>query len=358
MNVQAASLGEIEAAIDSTSDRQRIEKLRRVTDLFVAGADYFSEEHLAIFDRLLLRLIEQIEAAVLAEIGERLAPIRNAPFGVVRSLAYHDEIAVAGPLLSRSERLAVPDLVQIAETKSQAHLLAISHRARVEDKVTDVLVRRGDDQVVRTVAANEGACFSETGMNTLADRAERDELLAEKVVQRPDVPRHIFCKLLVAATGIVRERLLAVLAPEARAEADRILDKVAGELADQAPVPHCYGEAIRRVLFESSRGKLGEETLLAYAAKNQVDEAIAALSLLSSAPTDDIDRFFATREYESLLVVCKAAGLSWGGAQAVIQLNLHGSALPPARIAELESVFAGLKSSDAQHMLRLWSIDR
>src|SRR5215471_17418222 len=139
MNAHDAAVEKLEVAIVAASAHRRIENLRRVTDLFVAGCDTFSEEQLAVFDRLLERLIERIEAAVLAEVGERLAPIKNAPVAVMRNLAKHDEIA---------------------ETKGQAHLMAISNRAHIDEAVTDVLVRRGNDEVVRTLAANEGASFS------------------------------------------------------------------------------------------------------------------------------------------------------------------------------------------------------
>src|SRR5512132_180477 len=110
----------IEGAIIHSSERRRADYLRRVTELFIAGSDVYSEDHIAVFDRVLQKLIEQIEAAVLAEIGIRLAPVARAPLGVMRVLAHHDQIVVAGPVLTGFERLATADLRDIAETKSQA----------------------------------------------------------------------------------------------------------------------------------------------------------------------------------------------------------------------------------------------
>jgi uncharacterized protein (DUF2336 family) len=358
MTVHDSSVRILEAAIDHAPHERRVENLRRVTDLFIAGADCYSEEAVIIFDRLLRRLIEDIETAVLVEIGQLLAPIKKAPAGVVRTLARHDEIAVAGPLLTQSERLAEADLIDVAETKSQAHLMAISNRVRIEPSVTDVLVRRGDDEVVRTLAANAGATFSPHGMDTLADRAERDEVLAEKVVQRVDVPHHIFCKLLVAATGVVRERLLAVLAPEAQEEAFRVLEKVSGAIADHAPAPRSYGNAIRRVLIESADGQLGERELVKYAATQQIEETIAALSLMASVPTERIDEFLTTGEYESLLAVCKAADLSFQAARAVIQLDRFGGTTSLELMNELSRKFEQITSTEAQRLVQLWQVDR
>ena len=65
------------------------------------------------------------------------------------SLARHDEIAVAGPVLAQSVQLTDRDLVEIAGSKGQAHLGAITERTRLAAAVTDILIQRGDTGVVR-----------------------------------------------------------------------------------------------------------------------------------------------------------------------------------------------------------------
>ena len=44
-------------------------------------------------------------------------------------------------------------------TQSQQHLLAIAQRNALSEQVTDVLVERGDRDVVRSVAQNDRARF-------------------------------------------------------------------------------------------------------------------------------------------------------------------------------------------------------
>src|SRR5436305_286858 len=81
----------------------------------------------------------------------RLARVPNAPAGVIRMLAFDAAIEVARPGLRGYERLAEHDLVANASSKGQLHLAAISERTSLSEAVTDVLVARGDRQVVHTV---------------------------------------------------------------------------------------------------------------------------------------------------------------------------------------------------------------
>ena len=100
----------------------------------------------ALFDQIIGVLIEDIEGKALAELSIRLAPVPNAPPGVVVKLARNDDIAVAGPMLKQAS-IPEPELKFIAETKSQTHLLAMSVRRGISEGVSEVLVQRGDDCV-------------------------------------------------------------------------------------------------------------------------------------------------------------------------------------------------------------------
>src|SRR5690606_4643447 len=111
-------------------------------------------------------------------LAERLAKLHNAPPTLVKQLARESEIKVAGPILSHSPLLDEPTLVDIAEGKGQEHLAAISGRPMLSTLVTDVIVRRGDRDVVRSVAANSGAQFSDDGFSGLVKRASGDGVLA------------------------------------------------------------------------------------------------------------------------------------------------------------------------------------
>ena len=163
MDAGQSLIADLEDAIQSGSKDKRVETLRRITDLFVADADRLSDQQIDVFDDVLGHLIKRIEAKALAELSRRLGPINNAPIEVVRRLARDDNITVAEPILTTSLRLSDGDLIDIASSKTQAHLLAISARQRIGASVTDVLLQRGDREVLHKLAGNSGADFSVIG---------------------------------------------------------------------------------------------------------------------------------------------------------------------------------------------------
>src|SRR5947209_15547448 len=79
--------------------------------------------------------------------------------------------------------------------------------------LTDVLILRGDDDVVQNTVNNPGAQFTERGYGRLVARAEGDDNLATCIGLRPSIPRHHYLKLLAKASATVRARLEAANPP-------------------------------------------------------------------------------------------------------------------------------------------------
>jgi len=355
MSMSHSLIAELDEAIQSGSSDRRIATLRRVTDLFLSQAGQYDPEQIDLFDDVLLRLIGHIETRALAELGERLAPVATAPAGVIRHLANHDEIAIAGPVLKDSTRLSSPDLVEIASLKSQDHLLAISERVEIDEMVTDVLVDRGNHMVARKVAVNSGARFSHNGFATLVERAEHDDVLAELAGQRPDMPPQLFAQLLAKATATVKAKLMALLRPEAADELARTLHKVARELQAQCP-GRDYTDALRRMTLVQADGRLDESVVLEAAKAGQFEETVAALALLCSAPVELIERLLQGNRIDALLIPCKAAGLGWPAANAIIRLSpAHGTASDPV-FETAKKDFANLSVAAAQRIIRFWQV--
>ena len=352
MAASASPIPELENVIQAGSPQQRAEALKRITAFFLSGASRFNEDHVRLFDDVFGRLIAEIESKARAELAHRLAPVANAPVEVVRRLAKDDDIAVAGPLLSQSRRLAETDLVDIARTKSQAHLLAISGRAGIAEPVTEVLVRRGDREVVRTVAENRQARLSEDSFSALVDRAEKDGVLAEKVGLRPDIPPRLFRDLLLKATEVVQQRLFASARPETQAEIRRVLAKISDEVGAYA-APRDYSQAQRTIRGE---GKLDEAALVDFAKGRKYEETIAALASLCSVPIDVVDRLMGGDRPDPILILCKSAGWGWPTAKTIIMARPSGKGSSSQGLDTAYSNFERLSPATAQRVMRFWQL--
>jgi hypothetical protein len=356
MSAQQSLIVELEDAINSGSSEKRVETLRRVTDLFLNDADRLNEVQIGLFDDVLCHLIKRIETKALVELSEHLAPVDNSPIEVIRRLARNDEITVAGPVLTQSARLTTSDLLEIAGAKSQQHLLAISGRSQLEEAVTDVLLDRGDREIVHRLARNSGARFSETGFTTLVRNAETDERLAEKLGLRLDIPLRLLRDLLLKATEDVRARLLSLAPPETKDEIQRVLAKISNEVRREATASRDFTQAQAGILLMKKEGRLDESALLEFANRRLYEQMVAALSMLSSASIDLIASLMKGPRSNGLLVPCKAAGLKWPTVNAILCNRFAHHTMSEVDLRLAKEDFLRLSQPSAQRILRFWQI--
>lgn len=356
MDVRHSLLGELEEAIQAGSRDKRIDTLRRITDLFLVAPAQLSAEQIGIFDDVLTHLVERVESRARAELARRLAPIEHTPNDVIQRLARDDEIAVAGPVLTHSTRLTTTDLIEIAKKKGQAHLLAIAGRDRVEEQVTDVLVNRGDRDVMHMLATNLGAAFSQSGYSTLVKRAEGDESLVETLGHRLDIPLQLFRDLLLRATEAVRARLLATVSEDKQDVIKRVIADVSGEIGREAPLARNVEDAQRLVQLMKETGRLNESEVMTFARQGKFEEVVAGIAMLCVVPFDLIDRLMHSERGDALLVPCKAAGFGWTTVRAILELRGTRRAISEHEIEQAAAEFSKLSTPTAGRVLRFWQV--
>ena len=358
MDTSPSLIAELEDALRNGSKDKRVDSLRRITDLFVQDADRFNDHQIEVFNDVLGHLIKRLEKNALAELSRRLGPISNAPTDVVGCLARDDDIAVAGPILQQSQRLAENDLIEIANTKTKDHLLAISSRSLISSNVTDVLLRRGDAPIFHKLAGNSGANFSDTGFATLVNQSERDAKLVEKIGLRLDVPLRLFRQLLLRATEAVRARLLALAGPESRDHIQRVLANLSEDACHEAGFQneHNYAEAQARVLAMRTAGTLNEATIFSFVKNDRYADMITAISLMCGTKLEIIEGLFQNEHREPALVACKAAGLGWPTVRAILANRSVAGVLSNLDMVSAEAQFVKLSQTGAQRVLRFWQI--
>jgi uncharacterized protein (DUF2336 family) len=347
-------IAELETAVSGSSKDKRRKTLERVTELFVENAEHFSDDHVDVFDDVLLYLIKRVETQATTELGQRLAPVENAPYQVIQHLARHDDIEVAAPVLAESNQLAAHDLTEIAETKSEEHVAAIAKRAHLEQQVTDVLVERGDRDTVHALVSNVNAAFSDNGFQKLVQRAEKDAALSEQVGMRLDLPSKHLRQLLDKATAEVQSRVMAFVPLEARDEIQRIVNTLASDAATGGLSTPNLVAAQQFIDHLKEKNEFSESSILEFAKMGKYDELIVGLADLCSASLTVVHRVMQSTRREGLLILCKASGLQWLTVGAILsnRFSEHAVAVEELRKAKLE--YNKLSVAAAQKILRFF----
>jgi uncharacterized protein (DUF2336 family) len=169
---------EFERLIASDSGR-RASALRNVTRLFLEQSS-LSQEQIDVFDEVISHLASNVGREARIELSKSLAGALQPPRRVVSQLAFDEDIAVAGPVIARSNGLDDDDLVTLGRERGREFLLAMSQRPTLSERVADMIVERGDDEVAGRVAANDGARFSPHAFGQLLRRR-----LAASAPRRP-----------------------------------------------------------------------------------------------------------------------------------------------------------------------------
>jgi uncharacterized protein (DUF2336 family) len=347
-------IDELEDSINNGTEQRRLVALRRVSDMFVAGSSRYSPGQIALFDDVLLRLADRIEQAARVRLSHSLAGLHNAPPKVVRSLAFDDAIEVAAPILTNSPQLSDADLVANARTKSQGHLMAISQRSCLSEAVTDVLVDRGDSGVVRSVAENSGARFSYNGFGRLIERAQADEILAETVGSRADVPRHYFLKLLEGASAVVRTRLVAAN-PQAAALIRDTVAEISGLISREvrnATPEHVEAKKAAKKRYKIRQPSEGDVHMRAHA--QDFEKTVVALALFGRLPIDLVERALLDERPDMVLILARAAGCSRTTTKAILLMQAAGRGMSESDLDQALTSFDRLSEKTAKRVLEFY----
>ncbi len=346
-------IAELEDAVRGGSPSRRVETLRQVTDLFLHDGDRLNDDQIKVFDDVLCLLIARVETHAKAELSKRLAPIDYAPFEVIQHLAWDPEITVAGPVLTHSSRVGTDALIEIASTRGQDHLLAISERANLPPDLTDVIVERGERRVIRSLAHNPSARFSEAGYSDIVKRADGDDELVEILGLRLDLPLKLLRDLLSRAKEAVRIRLLALASPPVREEIRRVLEDIACE---GSPPARNFGiaEALIRIMNEAN--ELDDVAVFRFAETRKFDEVAASLAILNDVPTEMMMRLLEGPRSDLILIPCKSAGLTWITTETILSYRPLPQPLDELTRAQAEKDYKKLTRDTASRTVRFWQL--
>ena len=190
--------------------------------------------------------------------------------------------------MQESARLSEDDLIEIAETKGEQHLLAVSGRWWLKEIVTDALLARRYPRVSRRIVGNPGARVSAGGFAIIVAQAEADPELAVETGIRIDLPAKLRDQLFRSATEAVRSRLLSRAPPHLFEEIRNAIATVAAGASREMSKVRDFAAAKLLVAKLKANGRLNEATLSGFARQKKYEETVAALAELSQSTIEVI----------------------------------------------------------------------
>lgn len=345
-------LDELQDSLIHGSLARRVDLLRRVTDLFMHGAEHYSEDHISVFDDVFECLVSHIHHEAQIQLSQRIAPVATAPRRLIRHLAMHDLIEVASPVLAQSDRIDDETLIEVARAKDQPHLLAIAARPTLRGAVTDILVERGNHEVVCAVTGNPHAELTDRGYDTLVQRGDDNDWIATCIQMRPSMPRHHYVRLVAKASDKVRAQLAANF-PQAPDAVEKTIASIT-ERARRAPASFSEQTVISHQLVQllHDDGRLDDRQVGQFAMETQFDEVCAALACMSGIPVTLAETMMVEAQEEGLFMLGKVCGLSWPTVREIVALRVRLGHQPESDPDAGRAIYQQLHNSTAHQVLR------
>jgi len=225
--------------------------------------------------------------------------------------------SIAVPVLTYSPVFTDEDLVEVLKSKAAAKIIAVAKRVSVSDHVARAIIRFGDSHAVAEVAANDGALISEKTASEMLDIYKNDDLIAQSMIARRDLPPKIVEKMitLVSEELVVQITKCHGVSPEIAIDlATRTRERATLDFIDQSWVSKDLKGLVRRIHAE---GRLSTSLLIRAICSGQMRFAEQGLAVLSGISVQKAILMIHDGGPFGLKALCVRAGLNEHIAQII-----------------------------------------
>lgn len=322
---------------DMSSDSRR-QLLHAVTDLFLLDREpnEAAKDH---YGQIATSSLSYLGEDERKDYAERVASVPTLPRNIAISLGNDSSVEVARLVLTLSPVLTDIDLAAIAVTQSQQHLVAIAERARLSESLTDILVERGDKEVLHTVSANKGAAFSDRGFDRLLERGNGDSVIAGALARRSDL------------TPNRAQRVLWIVGQLAEATApDGSLTENATSLAKQARQQRLEVKLLLADLAAKVREV--DDVITMLADEDRAYHLAQVLAQVADITIEQALRVLMRRDASGIAVTCRSLGIGTTAFRAILQLRARRLYFSSLDIDDDVDGYTKLDLSTAERTLR------
>lgn len=238
------------------------------------------------------------------------------------------------------------------------HRLAISRRKQLGAKVTDTLARSNEVDVMREMAGNPGATFSDATYRLVAERAKKDTELQEKLVERTDLLPTIAIQLTPFLSDELKEKLNMGKKDDDDNSFSGLLDSLSEFEVDKKKKP------VARRSSEGATPEIAEEIKRIKAGKADLNEVVTRLAKadrfsgvcmllagIADLPEKGVSSTMLNQNGQPVAITCKAIGLNDEAFKAIARMRGARLKLPDDDVTRLIAKYSSLKDFDSKKTL-------
>jgi uncharacterized protein (DUF2336 family) len=252
--------------------------------------------------------------------------------------------------------VAEEDLIEVARSRSEAHLKAISRRSNLPVSVSDLIIERAEESTLEVLLANASASLSRMAHERLVDRAMEHPSLQGAVVRYAKLPVDLLNEMYFVVESRMRNAILqrnARIRPEDLDEALRLSRHRV--TTRKKPVPEDFEAAQEAVKAAEARGGGGPNALVRFLRNGETTAYLIAISQMAGVDFETTRTIHERRELDALSIICKAAGFDRTIFITLAVLVLGRENNPMGRAREYGEIYEALPREVARRTVRFWA---
>ncbi len=339
-----------------TSSEKRRELLRQVTDVFLAPPSHQRTDREAdLFDEIVGAVASDLETQVRIELARKVAATDAPVRRTARRLAM-DHIEVARPVLEGSSALSEADIIEVINSRTQEHMLAVTRRGDIGESVSSALVARGEDHVVAALLENRTARIDRATFERVAGRAQTNPVLHAPFVRNHKVPLDLLNDVYLRVETDLRKEIMRKFHGVSPAELEAALESSRNHLSTAyGALPQDYQASLDYVTKMENTGALKPPALVQLLRDNRRTAFVIAFAKLTDMEFDLARRVVDNQDLDALAMLCKGSGFDRG--LFVTLCLLVGD--PSGGMAKADSygaLYEQVPVAAAQRALRFWKV--
>lgn len=341
----------------STSSEARRELLRQVTDALTNNARNPSEAEFAELDQVLSLAASEYSTQVRTEFA-RLVAASVTRFCHASEQFAMDDIEVATPVLRHSRALSEEALLRVVAEKSQDHILAVTKRDTVSERLSEAIVEKGNDEVVSSLLANERAQISYSTYESVAKRAETSTHLQAPLVHRQGVPIDLLNGLYLKVEAGLRREIVQKFGSVSPGELEKAFERSRDRVTTTfRQMPGDFQQARMRLAVLKDSLQLLPQVLPSLLREGKTSRTLFKLALgqLVDASYDVIEPAVDTPDIDTLALLCRSAGFP-RALFVTLAIGLDATEKGLGRHDEFGKLYESVPVETAQRAIRFWKV--